>query len=114
MNNTFEYKGYIGKFDYEEGDDAFHGIVLNTRDVIHFQGVSIDELRRSFQDSVDDYLAWCAEEGKEPDKPFTGKFVVRVSPELHRKVSLQAQSAGVSLNQWVTEALEIVLFHKAP
>jgi predicted HicB family RNase H-like nuclease len=106
MDNTLKYKGYIGQFSYEEGDDAFHGTVLNLRDVIHFQGRSIDELRQSLVDSVEDYLAWCAAEGRPPEKPFTGKFIVRVPPELHRKVNAHAQAEGVSLNQWIADALE--------
>ncbi len=106
MSNIFEYKGYLGQFGYEEGDEALHGTVLNIQDVIHFQGRSIDELRQSFQDSVDDYLDWCVEEGKSPEKPYSGKFIVRIDPGLHRKASIQAQRIGKSLNQWVHEALE--------
>jgi predicted HicB family RNase H-like nuclease len=106
MDNTLKYKGYVGRFSYEEGDEAFHGTVLNLRDVIHFQGRSIDELRQSLRDSVEDYLAWCAAEGRTPEKPFTGKFILRLPPELHRKVTTRAQLEGLSLNQWITEVLE--------
>ena len=109
MDNILKYKGYLGKFGYEEGDDALHGVVINVNDVIHFQGRTIPELRQSFQDSVDDYLSWCAEEGKEPEKPFSGKFVVRLDPEVHRKISTQAVQQEKSLNQWVVEALEEAL-----
>ncbi len=112
MDNTLKYKGYTGKFSYEEGDDAFHGTVLNLQDVIHFQGRSIDELRQSLQDSVEDYLAWCAAEGRAPEKPFTGKFIVRAPAWLHRQVSAHAQAEGVSLNQWITEALEKAVAQK--
>jgi len=106
MNNMIEYKGYVGKFSYEEGDEAIHGTVLNLRDVIHFQGRSLDELRQSLQDSVEDYLAWYAEEGTPPEKPYTGKFVVRVPPNLHRQISVKAKARGISLNQFVSSALE--------
>jgi predicted HicB family RNase H-like nuclease len=106
MDNVMEYKGYIGKFGYEEGDDALHGVVVNLRDVIHFQGKSIEELRQSLQEGVDDYLAWCKKDGVTPEKPFTGRFVMRISPDLHRKISTQAQQEGTSLNQWITERLE--------
>jgi len=105
MENTFEYKGYFGQFRYEPGDEAFHGVVVGLRDVIHFQGTCVAELRESFQDSVDDYLKWCEEEGSEPEKPFTGRFIVRISPDLHRRISLKAKLGGVSLNQWVAETL---------
>jgi predicted HicB family RNase H-like nuclease len=105
MENTFEYEGYIGQFRYEAGDEAFHGTVVGLRDVIHFQGTCVSELRQAFQESVDDYLQWCRDEGTEPEKPYTGRFIVRLPPELHRKISVRAKVAGQSLNQWVTETL---------
>ena len=105
MENTLEYRGYIGQFHYEDGDEALHGIVLGLRDLIHFQGASIPELKESLKDSVDEYLRWCAEEGVAPEKPYSGKFVVRMSPDLHRRVSLRAKAAGMSVNQWVANAL---------
>jgi predicted HicB family RNase H-like nuclease len=83
--------------------------MLNLQDVIHFQGRSIDELHQSLNDSVEDYLAWCAAEGKTPEKPFTGKFVLRLPPELHRKLSTRAQAEDLSLNQWITNVLEKVV-----
>ncbi len=101
-----EYKGYVGTFDYHEGDEAFHGHVIGIRDMIHFQGISIPELRASFQEAVDDYLDFCVQLGREPQKPFTGKFVVRIESELHRQVSAKAKVAGVSLNQFVATALK--------
>jgi len=106
MDNVLKYKGYLGKFGYEDGDEAIHGTVINSRDVIHFQGQTLAELRQSFQDSVDDYLAWCAQEGRTPEKPYSGKFIVRIDPDLHRKISIQAQLGEKSLNQWVQEVLE--------
>ena len=106
MDNILKYKEFVGKFSYEEGDDAFHGTVLNLRDVIHFQGRSVEELRQSLKDSVEDYLAWCASENRLPEKPFKGKFIVRLSPELHRKISSNAQEEGLSINQWIAETLE--------
>jgi predicted HicB family RNase H-like nuclease len=109
MENTFEYKGYVGQFHYEPGDEAFHGVVVGLRDVVHFQGACVAELQESFRGSVDDYLQWCAEEGVEPEKPYTGRFVVRIPPDLHRSITMKARLAGVSLNQWVSET-----FAKAP
>lgn len=100
-----EYKGYVGRVEFDDTAEIFHGEVANMRDVITFEARSVEELRQAFRDSVDDYLAWCAERGKEPDKPFSGKFVVRVDPEVHRSISTAAQSAGKSLNAWVAERL---------
>ena len=100
-----EYKGYTGIVEYDDEAEIFHGEVANLRDVITFQGRSVDELRRAFEESVDDYLAWCAERGKEPDKPFSGKFMVRIDPGIHREISTAAQKSGKSLNAWVAENL---------
>ncbi len=104
-----EYKGYLGQVDFNDAAGIFHGEVVNMRDVVTFQGPTVDILRQAFRDSVDDYLEWCAERGKAPEKPFSGKFVVRVDPEIHRSISQAAQRAGKSLNSWVTEHLSRAL-----
>lgn len=93
------------EFDDEAG--IFHGEVINLRDVITFQGESVQELRQAFQDSVEDYLEFCAERNEEPEKPFSGTFTLRIPPELHRDIALRAKLAHKSLNSWVTEVLEI-------
>ena len=104
--NAFHYNGYVGTFEFEPGDDAFHGEVSGIRDVIHFTGRSVDELRQAFQEAVDDYVATCAEIGKSPEKPYSGRFMVRVSPELHRLTETAAKATGKSLNTFAAEALE--------
>lgn len=104
-----EYKGYLGKIELDEGDGVFHGEVLNTKDVITFRGRTVDEVTTAFKDSIDDYLEFCKEIGEEPDKPFSGKFIVRLDPELHRKIWMQANLDNTSLNNWVTETLETVI-----
>lgn len=101
-----EYKGYIGKVEFDDESELFHGEVVNTRDVITFQGRSVDELKAAFPKSIDDYLAFCAERGESPDRPFSGQFVTRVPPELHRKVSVAASLSGKSLNAWIVEQLQ--------
>jgi len=103
-----EYKGYLGKVEFDDEAGVFHGEVSNTRDVITFQGKSVAELKQAFHDSVDDYLAFCAARGEEPDKPCSGQFVTRISPELHRKVNLAARQSGKSLNAWVSEQLSSI------
>ena len=100
------YKGYEASVDFDEEAEIFHGEVLNLRDVITFQGASAGELKQAFADSVEDYLAFCRERGEEPDRPYSGQFVVRTPPVLHKAVSLAAKREGVSLNRWVTAALE--------
>ena len=101
-----EYKGYLGRVEFDDDADIFHGEVINTRDVITFEGTTVRELRKALRDSVDDYLDFCRQRGEEPDKPYSGQFVARVGPELHRRISLAASMEGKSLNAWVAERLE--------
>ncbi|MBI4319212.1 MAG: type II toxin-antitoxin system HicB family antitoxin [Chloroflexi bacterium] len=101
-----EYRGYVAKIEFDDEADVFHGEVMNLRDVITFQGESVAQLRQAFQESVDDYLAFCAERGEEPEKPYSGKFSLRLDPELHRRIALKARSANKSVNTWINEALE--------
>lgn len=100
-----KYKGYeaIVSLDNEQG--IFHGEVINIRDIITFQGQSFSELKQAFIESVEDYLEFCAQRGEEPDKPFSGRFVVRIDPELHKQISIKAKQEGKSLNTWVSEKL---------
>lgn len=68
--------GYLARVEFDDKANIFHGEVINIRDVITFQGKTVDELRKAFEDSVEDYLAFCAERGEEPDKPLSGPFTV--------------------------------------
>lgn len=101
-----EYKGYQGHIEIDEDAGVLHGEVVGLRDVVTFQGQTVAEAREAFKASVDDYLAFCQERGEEPERPFSGKFVVRVGSELHRQLSMQAKKAGLSLNALVTERLK--------
>ena len=100
-----EYKGYIGHVEFDDEADIFHGEVINTRDVITFQGKTVDEIKQAFLDSVEDYLDYCAKLGQTPEKPFTGKFMLRIPPDLHRKVYVAAKQSGESINAWIKEQL---------
>jgi predicted HicB family RNase H-like nuclease len=100
------YKGYVGDVEYDDDAKLFHGEVVNTRDVITFQGRSVDELERSFQESIDDYIVWCEEEGVEPEKPFSGRFNLRLSPDLHREVAIAAKRLNKSMNAFVEDAIK--------
>jgi predicted HicB family RNase H-like nuclease len=109
-----DYKGYLGRVEFDDQAGVFHGEVVNTRDVITFEGESVKELQQAFRDSVDDYLEFCRSRGEAPDKPFSGQFVARIPPDLHREVSLAAASVGQSLNAWVTETLQSALGNRNP
>ncbi len=101
-----EHKGYFAKVEFDDEANIFHGEIINLRDVITFEGESVEELRKAFIDSVEDYLEFCAERGEAPEKPYSGKFLVRVGPELHKTLVLQARKSGKSLNTWVTDTLQ--------
>ena len=89
--------------------NIFHGEVINLRDVVTFQGETVKQLLKAFQDSIDDYLEFCKERGEAPEKPYSGKFMVRVEPELHKAVALRAKLSHKSLNAWIHDALEIAV-----
>ncbi len=100
-----EYKGYFGTVSLDSDAHIFNGDVINTRDVITFQGTSVDELEQAFRDSIDDYLAWCKEDGVNPEKPYSGKFNLRISPELHRELAIHAKRMNMSINSFVEKAV---------
>ena len=99
------YKGYAGRVEYDDDAGLFHGEVIDLRDVITFQGKTVKELEKAFRESIDEYLDFCLERGEEPDKPFSGRLMVRLPPGLHRQVYVRAQQEGKSLNQWISDRL---------
>lgn len=104
-----KYKGYIGKVEIDDEAGILHGEVINIRDVITFEGTSVAEMQTAFRESVDDYLAFCAQRDESPEKPFSGKFVVRLPADLHRKAYVQAKLADKSLNGWITDVVKSAL-----
>ena len=100
-----KYKGYEALVSLDDEQGIFHWEVINIRDVITFQGQSVSELKQAFIESVEDYLEFCAQRGEEPEKPFSGRFVVRIDPELHKQIYIKAKQEGKSLNTWVSEKL---------
>jgi predicted HicB family RNase H-like nuclease len=100
------YKGYHGTVTFDDESEVFHGEVTDLRDVVTFQGTSVDELKGAFQDSIDDYLDFCAERGEEPDRPFSGNFVLRIDPNLHRELVALSREEGTSLNRWLESRLK--------
>ena len=100
------YKGYTGRVEYDDEAKIFHGEIIDTKDVITFQGTSVDEIEKAFRESIDDYLAFCQERGEKPDKPFSGKFVLRVPTDLHHKLFIQASRSGKSINNWLVDVIK--------
>ena len=105
MNNTMEYKGYVGSVEFSEADGIFFGKVMGLRALLSYEGSTAAELVADFHTAVDDYLALCEAEGREPEKAYKGSFNIRISPELHRKLALQAAAEQMSLNSFVERAL---------
>jgi predicted HicB family RNase H-like nuclease len=99
------HKGYIAKIEFDEDDKVLHGRILGIRDVITFEADSVEGAIAAFEESVDDYLAFCEERNKEPEKPFSGKFNLRIDPDLHRGISLLAAANDMSMNSWAIEAI---------
>jgi len=99
------YKGFSGHVEYDDSASVFHGEVLDTRDVITFEGTSVEDLEGAFRDSVDDYLEFCRERGEAPDKPFSGRLMLRLPPDLHRELFIEAKRQRKSLNQVIAERL---------
>ena len=89
-----EYKGYTGQVEFDAEAGLFHGEVLDTRDVITFQGTTVDDIQQAFRESVDDYLDFCNEPNENPDKPFSGRLMVRLTSDLHRKLYVEARRDG--------------------
>jgi predicted HicB family RNase H-like nuclease len=100
------------EFDAEAG--ILHGEVVGIRDVVTFQGKSVEEVEQAFRDSVDDYLAFCKEQGEPPNRPSSGNFVLRIDSELHRKANMLAGASGKSLNAWVAECLNRAVSQELP
>ncbi|MBX9744381.1 MAG: type II toxin-antitoxin system HicB family antitoxin [Chlamydiales bacterium] len=104
-----KYKAYQGQVTYDEEAKIFHGEVIGLRDVVTFQGTSVDELEQSFKDSVDEYLSFCKELGRTPEKPFSGNLMLRLPPELHERAAYEARCSGVSLNAWLKQGVQKLL-----
>ena len=101
-----KHKGYTGSVAFDEDAEIFHGDVEGLRDVVTFQGTTVEEIKRAFRESVDDYLAFCAERGESPDRPASGKFVLRVPPSTHRRLISDARRQKKSLNAYILDRLQ--------
>lgn len=106
---SFSYNGYTGSIEVSVEDECLHGRIQFIDDMITYEGSSLPELKRSFEEAVDRYIEHCKETGNPPNKPYSGTFNIRTSPEIHRAVALAAFEAGFSLNEWVGTALKQAL-----
>ena len=104
--NTMSYKGYIGSVAFSEKDNVFFGKIEGINGLVNFEGESVKELTDAFHEAVDDYLAYCQDEGIEPEKSYTGVLNVRLKPAVHRQIAILAKQAGMTINSYIKEALE--------
>ena len=103
--NNMKYKGYAARIEYDGEDRLFVGHLAGVRDTVGFHGASVDELEHAFHEAVDDYVAACKALKQEPERPASGKLLLRVPPELHAQAIRAAELHGQSLNQWAADAL---------
>lgn len=104
--NTMTHGGYTARVEFDERDGIFVGRILGLRSIISFHGETVTQLRREFALAVQDYLRDCEEQGIAPEKPASGKLLLRMPPDVHSRAIVAAQAQGKSLNQWATEALQ--------
>ena len=105
MNNTMEYKGYVGSVEFSEADALFFGKVMGIRALISYEGENARDLVEDFHGAVEDYLAMCDAEGIEPEKAYKGSFNIRISPELHKQAVITATARQMSLNSFVESSI---------
>lgn len=101
--NTMTHKGYAAQIEYSNEDQCFVGHIAGIKDVVGFHGESVSELRAAFEEAVDDYLETCAKLNRSPQKPYSGKLMLRIPPEIHAAVAVAAEVSGKSINQWAAE-----------
>lgn len=106
MQNSIKFRGYTARIDYDAHDHIFVGRVLGMSEQLVFHGASVDELHADFEFAVGHYISECEKEGRRPERPASGKLLLRLPPEVHAAASVAAASAGKSLNQWVADVVE--------
>ena len=102
---TMTYKGYAARIEYSDEDRCFVVHIAGINDIVGFHGESVAKLRVAFKDAVDDYLNTCEKLKRPPQKPYSGKLMLRVAPEVHAAVAMAAEVRGKSINQWAAETL---------
>jgi predicted HicB family RNase H-like nuclease len=105
--STMTFKGYTARIEIDARDNILVGRLLGLRDVVGFHANDVAGLRAAFEEAVDDYIDACAKIGKTPEKPASGKLMLRVAPEVHSAALIAAQASGVSLNQWAGKVLQL-------
>ena len=103
---TMKHKGYSARIEYSDEDSCFVGHIAGIRDVVGFHGEAVTELKAAFEEAVNDYLETCKKVGKQPQKPYSGKLMLRIPPKVHAAVAQAAEVSGKSINQWAADLLD--------
>jgi predicted HicB family RNase H-like nuclease len=109
--NTLNYKGYAAKLEYDADDRIFVGHIAGIKDIVGFHGTNVNELEEAFTQAVDSYLMACEQLGEAPNKPYSGRMMLRLAPETHQRIATVAQIQGISLNQWASQTLHHAALH---
>jgi len=112
--NVLKYKGYSAMIEYSAEDQVLHGKIDGINDMVDFSSESATEIEKEFHTAVDEYLAFCDEIGKKPEREYSGTFNVRIKPEIHRQIAICALHEGCSLNAEVEKAIESYLKQSTP
>ncbi len=105
MSKTLSHKGYAAQIGFDAEDRIFFGRIAGIADIVTFHGDTVDDLVSAFEDAVDEYIAMSAKLGRKAQKPYSGKLMLRVPPELHARAAMLAEASGKSINAWVTQLL---------
>lgn len=103
--NKMEHLGYTARIEFDDVDRIFVGHLVGIKDIVGFHGKTVDELEAAFRESVESYIAINKERGRSPQKPYSGRLMLRVPPEVHAAVATTAGARGKSINQWASEVL---------
>ncbi len=106
MMNMMKYKNYIARIDYDEEDRIFVGRLVGIDDIVSFHGSNVDELETAFHESVDHYIEVSERTGRPAQKPYSGKLMLRINPDIHAAIATISQVQGKSINQWAGEVLD--------
>ncbi len=105
MKNILEYKGYHTRIEFDSESCVVRGKIEGIKDYVDFESSDLSCIEEEFHNAVDDYLQFCEEMGKEPDKEYKGSFNIRITPELHKKLAIVALKNGDTLNTTVEKAI---------
>lgn len=101
-----KYKNYSARVEYSHADGLFIGHIAGIKDIVGFHGSSVKELQKAFKEAVDDYLEFCEQQGVSPQRPYSGRLMLRIEPDLHAKIAEKAELNHVPINKWIKSALE--------